>query len=277
MGALLPDSSSGVFWHLLLPRNLGGLDMWTYEDLPLLVSRLPNPTKWLIKRLATNPDSIQPTELEEFQRFTSNCTYRGYKLLKSDEDFITDLMRTHFKSSEYVKRYKFNELYSLLGYTEDEISQKSLASRAKSKGLLQMWEIEERVRRPFLFKEILNGEAKVQAFNTETFKRRYAKLWDLYDPGEMISITLEELSKAMNFRLDSPYYDTSEQYYPIDCYYNRLPNNYRRLGLKPFKVLTMLEDFVRGLPTLSITPDLIGTMDRRNLPVRKTYCAGEYV
>jgi hypothetical protein len=205
MGALLPDRSSGVYWHLLLPEYLGGLGLWLDEDIPDLTIRLPDPSKRAIAEVIT--ETISRDDLALIKGFTSNKSYRGYILEETEvtlarEYIILDLLE--ILRSDSVRNICLEENIPM------DISLKAQLSRLKKKGWLTAEELEDQILRPFLFKEILSKEAKVSAFNTETFKRRYSRVWDLYFTGH-VTLSDEDVTKALRFKINKPLYYTGDK------------------------------------------------------------------
>jgi hypothetical protein len=81
MGPLMPDLTSGVYWHLLLPEVFGGVGLWLDHDIQDLARRLPAPSRSLLQAVALEPTSSRTQELLAlFKGFTSNKSYRGYSL-----------------------------------------------------------------------------------------------------------------------------------------------------------------------------------------------------
>jgi hypothetical protein len=203
MGPLMPDTSSGVYWHLLLPEFLGGLGFNQPTDLEDLAAKLPAPTRALIKDLANGV--IVENQLELFQGFTRNKSYRGYEMSESDVALAKQCLAEVLFS---VPSKTFKECLKDLNIEESSV-QIQLKELAKSSWRTREY-LEDKVTRPFLFKEILSGQAKSCAFNTVSFKDRYAKLWDLTYSGEC-SITPEELNLAFKARPQFNVYNTSEK------------------------------------------------------------------
>jgi hypothetical protein len=264
MGSLLPDSTSGVYWHLLLPEHLGGLGLYIDADIPDLLYRIPGPTKSLIKDYPAFKVEPDAEILRMFVGFTSNISYRGYSLLEDDLELIKTVLLPELKMSD---SFTMDEALLRENLSED-LSTKSKISRLRGRGYLTAWELDDRVTRPFLFKQILSKEAKVSAFNTESFKRRYQKLWDITFRGSP-SITERELRYAIS----NPVRDESVYYLPeTDIFVNG-----------QIKKGTILEELTAGLPNFGLRWSLFGELGKAiNLASEEAqagddFSLGEYV
>jgi hypothetical protein len=255
MGSLLPDRSSGVYWHLLLPEVFGGLGLWLEEDIPDLAIRLPSPSKRLIVDIPAGKLSSQ--ELTNIRGFTANASYRGYELVESEVSL--------------VREFIIQDLYQILqsGTAADicaieeiptDISLKQKLSRLKKKGWLTAEELEDQLLRPFLFKEIFSQEAKVMAFNTETFKRRYAKLWDIYFDGHS-TVSEVAVKAALTFKTPWLLYHRGEKF-PIPVRGELLQ-------------LDLVEEATVGLPDLKIRWSQVGMLtDPTGAPLEEELSTG---
>lgn len=239
MGSHLPDSSSGVYWHLLLPEIFGGLGLWLENDIVDLPFRLPEPSKTHL--LACLDGTISTESKKLFRGFTSNLSYRGYSLLETE--------------TTLVREYLIDELIPILESKtlREVIEVENLKDKpqsnqfqiAKRRGWLTRNEIEDSILRPFLWKEILSNEAKVCAFNTETFKVRYHKLWDLTYRGQII-IDEDTIKRALKFREQELFYDCRAV--------SEIPIRGR------IRKVNLIEECTIGLPDLKIQWNQIGIL-----------------
>jgi hypothetical protein len=240
MGPFLPDISSGVYWHLLLPESLGGLGLWLEEDIPNLTRLLPAPSKKLLQEVFE--DNVSKDLIALFRGFTSNKSYRGYLLSETDVSLAQEILIpeaiTNLGESktlpELVKQFHLEE--------------KAAGSQYKillRKDWLTEDSIKDAILRPLLFKEMLSGEAKESAFNTETFKRRYTKLWDLTYSGSIV-IDEEVTKKALRFKERQRFYYCGEKLeIPIR---GQIRN------------VNLLEELTFGLPDLSVRWTEVGIL-----------------
>jgi len=240
MGSLLPERSSGVYWHLLLPEYLGGLGLWVDGDEVDLAYRLPDPSKGLIKDILS--ESISPEKLGLFKGFTSNMSYRGYQLVEDEVNLVKDLLKEMILPS--LTAMKWSEAKKLIpGY--QDMSAKDLAIRLNRRKILMLSEIEDHILRAFLFKEILSEEVKTAPYNTERLKRRYARLWDIVFDGHT-AVTADEVREVLSWRPAEPLYDVSET------------NTYPIRG--EIREVTILDECLIGLPELTIKWSDIGEL-----------------
>jgi hypothetical protein len=204
MGPFLPERSSGVYWHLLLPESLGGLGLWLDSDIPDLVHKLPAISRTLLLEIAEtedlNEDQLQRIDL--FKGLTSNRSYRGYELSQTACDLAVELLKIVL---EIVPSMTWREA-KLLSMAPKGSSQKVIASDLRSRQILTLDEISDLIKRPFLFKEILEGKAKVCPYNTEYLKVRFAKLWDLTFSGDQ-RISEDQIKVALQKDFGGNFYD----------------------------------------------------------------------
>ncbi|APG77022.1 RNA-dependent RNA polymerase [Beihai barnacle virus 10] len=255
MSSLLPDRSSGVYWHLLLPEHLGGLGLGTERDFEDLIVRLPSPSRTLLKSIEDGNPNMGHIRL--FSGFTSNTTYRGYKIPETEKEIAALFFQGIL---EEEKSDKFENLVKLYRY-EDLIPNTAIRL-LRTQGWVRKDYLEDKILRPFLFKEILTGRAKVKAFNTEHLKSRYARLWDLtYRGEETISPqTLQVCFKPPAYHL---YYKMGE----------KLELPFRGRVLK----VNLLEEGLLGMPDLSIPWEVIGDISGPLAPKRGNHARSRVI
>jgi hypothetical protein len=259
MGALLPDRSSGVYWHLLLPKNLGGLGLWMDQDVPDLCIHLPDPTK---SDLLDYLSGTLSRERERLLRgFTSNVSYRGYELDESEVGLVKEFIIPDLQGiyQEMSLGRPWEDWVVERGLSN--LSAKQQQNRLRGFKLYTLEEIEDQVLRPFLFKQILSGQAKTSAFNTETFKRRYAKYWEISFRGHT-TLSEEQMIKILKKEPERPLlYDCSMKF----------PTVIRGVETE----CSFLEEMTIGLPNLRIKNLNIGTLT--GTVNESDFSFGEYV
>jgi len=248
MGGLLPDSSSGVFWHILLPTQYGGMDLWVDEDIPLLTHKLPEPTKCFIKEvITTGITSSNYPQSKLFSGFLSNSSYRGFKLSEDSIGAFTELLREGLLPE--IPKLSWKDAVSKIPNNEEK-SAGEIASLLKSRGFLRIDELKDRSKRPFLFKEILEGRALQQSYNTKPLKKRYADLWDLVYSGDEI-LTEDDIRKALKTRWAGELYD-------LGATRNPLP----QIGQMPAGTYDIVEESTWGMPSLTLGWKTLGNVKR---------------
>jgi len=248
MGSLLPDNTSGVYWHLLLPEHLGGLGLYIEADFVDLPYRLPEPTKVLIKELCQGQVEPDSDKIRLFRGFTSNISYRGYELEKRDLELVQEFLIPMLKANGLGTSPSFSieEAMRKEGLSED-LTYKSRISRLRARNYLTAWELEDLLIRPFLFKQILSREANVSAFNTEAFKRRYSKLWDLVYSGN-VSVSEAEIRSAIATKL------VDEKLYHLE--------QIQYFAQGEIKDGTVLDEVTAGLPNFKLHWSLFGELGK---------------
>jgi hypothetical protein len=258
MGSLMPSRSSGVYWHLLLPQCLGGLGMATIQDYPDLVAKLPAPSKTALKEYVQG--TLSTEDAKRFRGFTSNISYRGYalnegSLLYRAKELIVPM------ALGFAEKISLDEACKKLGLEED-LTLKQKFTRLRSKNFLRGHDVEDIIMRPYLFSELLGGKEKPTVFNTESFIRRYQKLWDLTYRGD-VSITTDDILKA--FEKDKALPEL--YHFPEEDIFVR----------GEVKTGTVLEEVMTGLPTLSISWKKVGELVPPEGGSAETYPFGDYV
>jgi len=260
MGSLLPDRSSGVYWHLLLPKKLGGLGLWLETDYLDLAKNLPDPTKSDLLDYLNG--SLSRERLNLLRGFTSNVSYRGFNLEESEvslvKEFIIPDLQEIYSGMSIGQTW---EDWVIEKNISSELSAKQQQNRLRGLKLYTVEEIEDQVLRPFLFKQILSGQAKSSAFNTESFKRRYSKYWDMTFSGH-VTLTEKDISAIIEKPLEKEVlYDCSMKF----------PTVIHGIETE----CTFLEEMTIGLPNLKIKNLNIGTLTGT---VNETdFSLGEYV
>jgi hypothetical protein len=241
MGPLMPPISSGVYWHLLLPESLGGLGLWLDSDIPDLVQKLPSPSKSLVVDVST--DTIRKDIITLFKGFTSNVSYRGYELLETDVSLAKEFLIP--EAIQGLPSKGFKDLVSEFKLQDEPAGSQFKILRKKD--WLTEDDVKDAILRPLLFKEILSREAKPSAFNTESFKHRYSRLWDIVFDGHP-TISEEAIRKALWFREPMIFYYCGEK---LDI---PIRGSIRSVNL--------IEELTFGLPDLKVRWTKIGNLVR---------------
>lgn len=210
MGTLIPSSKSGVYWHLLLPQALGGLELWTEADLENICVRLPLASKILIRKLLAG--SLDPKILKNVQKMNSNSTFRGFELPETDEParMADKLIESIVGMGGSVLSEK--EALEMNVPEFENHSRATNLSILRSLGWLTKEEIVERLKKTVLMKNIFACKAKQKAFNTEPLKARYSRFWEAIVPegAEDFNLTVEELKASFEcLRPEGQLYQTN--------------------------------------------------------------------
>jgi len=246
MGYLVPEKTSGVFWHLLLPPQYGGMDLWLKEDIPTLCHKLPAPTRSLIQRIVSGESGSDLEESKKrFSSFLSNSSYRGYRLADTSMSVLSDLIDQMILPS--LSRVLWRDAIKRIPHYEEK-SAGELASLLKRQGLLRRDELEDMVKRPILFNEILSCKATKSPYNTLSLKKRYASLWDLEYRGDTI-ITEETLSQGIRQRWGGDLFD-------LEATRTELP----QIGKMEAGSYNIVEEATFGMPNLRIDKSRLGTV-----------------
>jgi len=232
MGSLLPNDTSSVYWQLHLPVHLGGLGLYVDDEVDELYNKIPRATHSVMVNILRDPDDRKPLEI--LSNFLSNCSYRGFVLNETEVGMIKSQVETVIEQLPSLDWKGVKAEFDPSG----EKSAVELVSEAHSNGYLSRQECLDYMLRPILFKEILLGIARPSAYNTEPLKRRYAKIWDLYNTDE--KPTLEEFRDFVKNRPKDKFYKV--EYPPEFHFYS--DRNYL------FK--SAIDDALNGMPNLAI-------------------------
>jgi hypothetical protein len=235
MGSLLPDRSSKVYWQLMLPIWWGGLDLYLPDEVEDLYNNVPTLTKGIIENvLLDDPQGHEDAKL--LRKFLSNYSYRGYRLSETDvglmNEHLEEVVKIHFP------RQTWREIKAEFD-PEGKHSAKTIADLAWADGWKGESDIIDELMRPILFKEILLGKEKPQAYNTERLKRRYSKLWDIAFRGPD-SLTIEAFKNALSQRPPAFFYKVG---YPEEIHF---------ASDRGYIYKSALDDALHGMPVLHL-------------------------
>jgi hypothetical protein len=235
MGSLMPDRSSGVYWHLMLPSYWGGLDLYLPDEVEEIYRKVPVLTLSVMESFILEREEF-PHEQGLMSKLLSNYSYRGYRLNETD----IQAMRSHFEVviKQFMPSKRWHELKAEFDPNGVESAQ-SLADRVYSEGWYDEHSIIEKLTRPILFKEILLGKEKPSVYNTEKLKIRYAKLWDLIYKGES-RLSLDDFKTCLKAKPPGMFYKVG---YPEEIHF---------ASDRGYIYKSVLDDALHGMPILSI-------------------------
>jgi hypothetical protein len=208
----LPKEGTSLFYQILLPEELGGLDLYLNGEMLSIFNRVPLPTKQFISRLLEGKANFRL--LRKFKTFTANGIQRGF-------DFKIGYAEDLESFGPGVEEGPIFEIRDKLGLST-ELSLRKLVRKLSSLGWMTFDDLLRESLRGYLFEGILAGIAEPKRFTTTPWKRRYATLWDeTYDPNydvlgpEIIIPKLKELEniqrflplKVFNTLEEVPYFD----------------------------------------------------------------------
>jgi len=193
MGALLPEKTSGLFWQLLLPTNLGGLNLWVEDDIDDIAAHLPAPTKCVLVDLLSEERDCS-RDLRELTSLLKNHSYRGYLITPMDDELEKLLGEDFFSEGVQLEAKAWKTL--IAEYKLTEFSQQHAAGLLERNGWLTKDQVLDRIMRPILFSQILSGDAKQSGYNTEKLTSRYARYWDSHYRGDPY-LSPEDLRRAI--------------------------------------------------------------------------------
>jgi hypothetical protein len=249
MGSLLPSRSSGCYWHLLLPQDLGGLGLWLEEDLEDLVTKLPAPSRSLIHKI--NEGENVSNILRCFRQLVTDSTYRGYLLEEGLIKSIETIVLPRFLTGPWPligdEDIQFKPLRDLTKEFEiEDLSPLCQIKVLRTKNWYTRDEITDRFKRSYLFNRILARNISHRAFSTEKIKHRYAKIWDETYVGE-VPITISELKNS--FR--------RKEFFPLVY----LPKDTSVFANGNWREeISILDAELAELPTLRVKPEILGML-----------------
>jgi hypothetical protein len=248
MGRYLPDRSSGVFWHLLLPETFSGLGLWIEDDIPNLLLRLPAISRQLL--IDSVSGTLEESNRKVWKSLTSNCTFRGYEELKEFDqlDNALDCLIENMSSGEFgppLRKYKWSEVIQEVD-PKRELSSIMQVHRARQMTFMTIDDIREAIKRPFLFKAQLGGEAVEKEFNTIPLKRRFSRIWEKVFKGDPV-LDEETLRKAIAMHSNTFFIKLSETVDEMSV----------QGGFQPVNIV---DEMTIGLPNLTFKESEIGSL-----------------
>jgi hypothetical protein len=256
MGYWLPDRSSRVYWHLLLPTEFGGLGLWLQEDLKELPFRLPDPTKTFIKDRIAGTATSEINEL--FKGFSSNCTYRGYSLCEDPLLQYVDSVIDQIRNDDLLPYAPLAELAEAY-----KVSDRAILSQITFLRKANWWtlpDLKQVLLRPILFQQMLERKVKNAVFNTVHFKERYSRLWNLTFRGHC-SVTESEILESFNTIGKEMFYFAGD----------KILSEYRGEPL----VADLINTVTKGLPVLAISYDTVGVLTKPTGSIKEEFLFDE--
>jgi len=240
MGPFMPPRTSGVFWHLMLPKGFGGLGLGLFEEADIILNRIPAPSREFVCEVLRGTATEEKKSL--FDGFTKNMTYRGYELEKSELQLAEEMVINFILPM--LERKEFKELYvsKISSCTISEILYKR---DLRKQGYLTRDEILDKILRGFLFRDLIAGKLKPKVFRTESLIRRYAKLWDRAWDSSYPPLEVEELTKNWLIRDQPDWFNVADTAMSIEVE-------------GTFREVTLVEEATIGLPVLSIKWEELG-------------------
>jgi hypothetical protein len=234
MGSLLPDSSSGVYWQLHLPNHWGGLDLYMPDEVEELYNKIPDLTKSIMYQISIDSKNSREN-LSLIRKFLSNYSYRGYRLNESEASLIKLHVERIIKHLPTMTWKEVKQTFD----PEGLLSAKQLSFLVEKEGYMTETSSLDYMLRPVLFREILEGKSKVQPYNTEKLKKRYAKLWDIAFEGG--SVNLVQFKSFITHRVSDLYYKVG---YPEEFHFE---------SDRGYIFKSAIDDALNGMPSLRLS------------------------
>jgi hypothetical protein len=260
----LPKEGTSLFYQLLLPEELGGLDLALSGEIENFFWALPMPTKLAIQNLLKG-------EMDDYQwlvlkSLTTSDIERGVKELltvskgvRYQEDHKLTLMA---ELPKWIPVRPLWEVKQELQISSD-LSLKKTIEVLRTKG---WWTYDDFIRtrqRPRLFEKMLSGNVEVQKYSTMPWKKRYALIWDILMNGDKSQSfpPLREKEIDEGFLRDSlKRLEKIHVHLPLRVVYAAKETSYPNLIGKGFIDGSFMEEALHALPDLSLG-DLNRLMD----------------
>jgi len=241
----LPKVGTKLYYQILLPQNLGGLNLYFDDDLVDLIKVLPPPTAAVLYALSKGEDV--ESDLRILRKFISNPSIRGYSFSELTKDTAERLI------SEVVPSETLKQVVSdLQGQKKLLPNDPNLILTLERLGWYTLDSAIAELIRGYLFRDILSGDNGNVAYNTMSWKTRYSIIWDRIYRGEPkgFTPTPEELKKL--FRSTQPTRVFNLGLVNVIDYD-------RRDGVHIHIEMSIKDELSEFLPTLRIPRSLIGT------------------
>jgi len=202
MKAYLPKEGTSLYYQILLPQKLGGLDLYLNGEIADFFWKLPQPTIQYIQRLLKG----QSNEVEKWQMstFVTTDIERGIDTKES-------LMSAIQRDAKWVLISRGFGIESLpIKEARDKLQLPAGNMKQTLKSLKRLgWETFDSVlkmrQRPRVFQEMLlrGSEGDVLKYGTMPWKKRYAFIWDLVLKKDFVldEVFLKEALKGLE-RID---------------------------------------------------------------------------
>jgi hypothetical protein len=245
MKSYLPKEGTSLYYQILLPQFLGGLDLWLDGELSSIFPKLPVPTATVIISMHLGEDVDK--DLRILKRFISNPSIRGYNFEEATREFIEgglSLLTTSGRFEEVVRK-------SGLDYK----SAPDIIRSLRDCGWYTLEDATQLALRGYLFRDILSGKSVTRAFNTMPWKRRYQIIWDRLYRGTPVD--LPDLEEGVLKTL-------LKRFNPLRFYNLKEVNVMDYFSLSEGKHIhiskSVIDELEEHLPTLRIPRDLVGNL-----------------
>lgn len=234
MGSLLPDRTSGVYWHLMLPSFWGGLDLYLPDEVEEIFRKLPELTLSVMEDYIRNTEGYAK-DVSLMGKLLSNYSYRGFRLNETEVSLMQSHIEIVIKTLPTSSWWDLKQEFDPSGVE----SAKSLSDIIFSEGWYDEHSVTDKLMRPILFKELLLGTEKQSVYNTERLKQRYAKLWDILYRGTP-QLVIEEFRTCLKAKPKGLFYKVG---YPEEIHF---------VSDRGYIYKSALDDALHGMPVLSI-------------------------
>jgi hypothetical protein len=177
MGNLLPNKRRHpkIWFQLMLPQILGGLNLGIREDIYELANNCPYPTKGVINKICLGKDVTD--ELALLSKLNSNKTSRGSRAYKAIADLVLDRLRK--KTFPMTNQYEIvtrEDLWKNYPKARDHRERLNMARTDNIFGFSEFAQIQSRGT---LFSELLfSDRVESEIFSTTPYAVRYRNIWD---------------------------------------------------------------------------------------------------
>lgn len=175
MGSYLPSvfEHPSLYNHILLPKQIGGLDLYLPGELWSAVMKSPLPTLLLVTALLNDVDVRE--EVRIFRLLNTNPGSRG---LKSIKDLQEHLIAEVYQDPDSFGAVRFKRIRELYESDPDDNVRWTLY-KAGQQGWLPVEEYAKRATRGSLFSTLLLGKEEVKNYDTRPLESTYAHIWNM--------------------------------------------------------------------------------------------------
>jgi hypothetical protein len=196
----------------ILPESLGGLGLCFESDVNNIIKHMLKPTALAIMADVTYEGNsfLLPNIVRDIRKFLKNSTFRGYDVTKEMEEEIRQLapsLQWYCKSKGSFAEYVVKENLVHAG-----MSARMMFTELYKRGIMPIDQAIDRLMRPILNLRIFSSEVKANAFNTEDLRKRYSRIWNLYQENisdRDLNVTREDLVKSIEKNEKIQFFDFS--------------------------------------------------------------------
>jgi len=174
MGSFLPSMHKhpGLFNHILLPKQVGGLELYLDGEILDAVKRSPLLTRLIISCISRGINVSD--EMRKMRRLNTNPSVRGVSSIKELQEELCDHIYSQPETYGLISFKEVQGMYPLIEVGDN----RRLLHRANMDGIVTVEEFSKRIKRGTLFQTLLLQAEPIKNYNTRPIDQTYSSLWN---------------------------------------------------------------------------------------------------